>query len=419
MVRPARLQVPQLRGRGRDRDRAHLPQRLAQSRPATTSPATPSATTSACTTSATPMPARCCRVKGSDTLAPLGPGLVTDWDFRGKRLRTYVNGAVAQDGSTDEMQWDMHYLVADIARTITLLPGDVLLSGTPANSRPVQPGDVVEVEVEGLGRLTNHIVAGPGRYPGRRSARSPPSQRGGRLHRARRRLGVPRHPAAHPGLIMKPGVGRSRRAQAEHKEERMRVVVDTDLCQDHGQCVVRSTRGLPDRPGHGQAWSCRRKYPRRACGTRSRKPPTSARCRPSRSRADFPFRHGRRLGGDESAHRDRGRVHGGLRAAEQLRAGGHAGAIVAYSATSWHTRITGRRCRRRPCAGPSHEALAYRLKPVRGRCAVAARRPGNRRRPARANGSLATGEQLSYDALVAATGVSARRLPLPVPLCSR
>ncbi|BBJ45673.1 fumarylacetoacetate (FAA) hydrolase [Streptomyces antimycoticus] len=101
------------------------------------------------------------RVKGSDTLCPLGPGLVTDWNFRGKYLRTYVNGRPAQDGSTDEMKWDMHYLVADIARTITLHPGDVLLSGTPANSRPVQPGDVVEVEVEGLGRLTNHIVTGP------------------------------------------------------------------------------------------------------------------------------------------------------------------------------------------------------------------------------------------------------------------
>ncbi|MFI0411291.1 fumarylacetoacetate hydrolase family protein [Actinomadura sp. 3N508] len=101
------------------------------------------------------------RVKGSDTLCPLGPGLVTDWDFHGKYLRTYVNGELVQDGSTDEMEWDMHYLVADIARTITLYPGDVLLSGTPANSRPVQPGDVVEVEAEGLGRLRNHIVAGP------------------------------------------------------------------------------------------------------------------------------------------------------------------------------------------------------------------------------------------------------------------
>jgi 5-oxopent-3-ene-1,2,5-tricarboxylate decarboxylase/2-hydroxyhepta-2,4-diene-1,7-dioate isomerase len=54
----------------------------------------------------------------------------------------------------------MHYLVADIARTITLLPGDVILSGTPAGSRPVEPGDVVTVEVDGLGALTNNIVQG-------------------------------------------------------------------------------------------------------------------------------------------------------------------------------------------------------------------------------------------------------------------
>jgi 5-oxopent-3-ene-1,2,5-tricarboxylate decarboxylase / 2-hydroxyhepta-2,4-diene-1,7-dioate isomerase len=101
------------------------------------------------------------RVKGSDTMAPLGPGLVTDWDFHGKGLRTYVNGTLVQDGSTDEMQWNMHYLVADIARTITLNPGDVILSGTPANSRPVKPGDVVEVEADGLGRLRNHVVEGP------------------------------------------------------------------------------------------------------------------------------------------------------------------------------------------------------------------------------------------------------------------
>jgi 5-oxopent-3-ene-1,2,5-tricarboxylate decarboxylase / 2-hydroxyhepta-2,4-diene-1,7-dioate isomerase len=101
------------------------------------------------------------RVKGSDTLAPVGPGLVTDWDFRNKMIRTYVNGEVKQEDNTDNMEWDMHYLVADIARTITLLPGDMLFSGTPAFSRPVQPGDIVEVEVEGLGRLTNHIVVGP------------------------------------------------------------------------------------------------------------------------------------------------------------------------------------------------------------------------------------------------------------------
>jgi 5-oxopent-3-ene-1,2,5-tricarboxylate decarboxylase/2-hydroxyhepta-2,4-diene-1,7-dioate isomerase len=101
------------------------------------------------------------RVKGSDTLCPIGPGLVTGWDFRDKMIRTYVNGQVVQEDSTANMEWDMHYLVADIARTITLEPGDVLLSGTPANSRPVQPGDVVNVDVEGLGRLSNTIVQGP------------------------------------------------------------------------------------------------------------------------------------------------------------------------------------------------------------------------------------------------------------------
>mgnify|MGYP001328280246 FL=1 len=101
------------------------------------------------------------RVKGSDTLAPIGPGLVTGWDFHDKGIQTRVNGVVRQDSTTAEMEWDMHYLVADIARTITLVPGDSLFSGTPAFSRTVYPGDVVEVEVEGLGTLSNTIVQGP------------------------------------------------------------------------------------------------------------------------------------------------------------------------------------------------------------------------------------------------------------------
>lgn len=101
------------------------------------------------------------RVKGSDTLCPVGPALVPNWDFRDKRIRTLVNGEVRQDSTTTEMKWDMHYLVADLARTITLVPGDIILSGTPANSRTVVPGDVVTVEVEGLGALTNTIVGGP------------------------------------------------------------------------------------------------------------------------------------------------------------------------------------------------------------------------------------------------------------------
>lgn len=101
------------------------------------------------------------RVKGSDTLCPLGPGLVSGWDFHHKSIETTVNGKTVQSGTTDEMVWDMHYLVADIARTITLEPGDVILSGTPAGSRPVEPGDEVSVTVEGLGTLTNVVVEGP------------------------------------------------------------------------------------------------------------------------------------------------------------------------------------------------------------------------------------------------------------------
>lgn len=100
------------------------------------------------------------RVKGSDTLCPLGPGLITEWDFHRKTIITLVNGVEKQSGNTSEMEWDMHYLVADIARSITLLPGDVILSGTPAGSRPVEPGDIVSVEVEGLGTLVNRIVEG-------------------------------------------------------------------------------------------------------------------------------------------------------------------------------------------------------------------------------------------------------------------
>lgn len=98
------------------------------------------------------------RVKGADTLSPVGPGLVTDWDFRGKTIQTLVNDRVVQEGRTDNMIWDAHYLVADLARMMTLHPGDVVFTGTPAHSRPVEPGDTVSVLVEGLGRLDNTIA---------------------------------------------------------------------------------------------------------------------------------------------------------------------------------------------------------------------------------------------------------------------
>ena len=62
------------------------------------------------------------------------------------------------EGSAADLIWPISYLLADLCRLITLEPGDIVLSGTPANSRPMEPGDVVEVEVSGLGRLTNTVV---------------------------------------------------------------------------------------------------------------------------------------------------------------------------------------------------------------------------------------------------------------------
>ena len=136
------------------------------------------------------------RVKGSRHALPAGPGPgLPAGTSAASACARYVNGEVVQDGSTDEMTWDMHYLVADIARLITLVPGDVLLSGTPANSRPVQPGDLVEVEVDGLGRLASHIVEGPAGVRADVGAQPTESEEV-TLHRARRRLGAARRPPA-------------------------------------------------------------------------------------------------------------------------------------------------------------------------------------------------------------------------------
>jgi 5-oxopent-3-ene-1,2,5-tricarboxylate decarboxylase/2-hydroxyhepta-2,4-diene-1,7-dioate isomerase len=100
------------------------------------------------------------RVKGADTLAPLGPGLVRGWTPEDQVIRTRVNGEVVQESSLKGMVFSVAYVVADLARMMTLVPGDVIFSGTPANSRPVEPGDVVTVECDGLGVLENTIAEG-------------------------------------------------------------------------------------------------------------------------------------------------------------------------------------------------------------------------------------------------------------------
>jgi 2-keto-4-pentenoate hydratase/2-oxohepta-3-ene-1,7-dioic acid hydratase in catechol pathway len=100
------------------------------------------------------------RVKGQDGFCPIGPVLVDagDLDPTDLTLRTFVNGEVVQDGNTGGLLFSFAYMLADLSRLITLEAGDILLTGTPANSRPVEPGDVVEVEVEEIGRLSNRIV---------------------------------------------------------------------------------------------------------------------------------------------------------------------------------------------------------------------------------------------------------------------
>ena len=110
------------------------------------------------------------RVKGQDGFCPIGPELVpaSEFDPTSFEIRTYLNGEAVQQGSASDLIWPISYLLADLSRLITLEPGDVVLSGTPANSRPMEPGDVVEVEATNLGRLSNTVIdwdvdlSGPG-----------------------------------------------------------------------------------------------------------------------------------------------------------------------------------------------------------------------------------------------------------------
>jgi 5-oxopent-3-ene-1,2,5-tricarboxylate decarboxylase / 2-hydroxyhepta-2,4-diene-1,7-dioate isomerase len=99
------------------------------------------------------------RVKGQDGFCPVGPGLVSGIDIRESIIRSYRNGVLAQEGAVADMIFGIDYLIADLARHITLMPGDVILTGTPANSRPLEVGDLIEIEVTGIGRLSNRVVS--------------------------------------------------------------------------------------------------------------------------------------------------------------------------------------------------------------------------------------------------------------------
>jgi 2-keto-4-pentenoate hydratase/2-oxohepta-3-ene-1,7-dioic acid hydratase in catechol pathway len=98
------------------------------------------------------------RAKGFDTFCPLGPWMETGTDPADLQLTTTVNGAVRQQARTSELRWDVPNLIAHVSQVMTLLPGDVLLTGTPAGVGPLSAGDEVSVTIESIGTLTNRVV---------------------------------------------------------------------------------------------------------------------------------------------------------------------------------------------------------------------------------------------------------------------
>ncbi len=97
------------------------------------------------------------RAKSFDTFAPIGPWIETDLDPQAVRIRAYLNGELVQDSSTEKLIFPVYELVSFISHVLTLYPGDVIATGTPPGVGPLSPGDVVEIEVEGVGRLVNFV----------------------------------------------------------------------------------------------------------------------------------------------------------------------------------------------------------------------------------------------------------------------
>ena len=100
------------------------------------------------------------RGKSFDTFCPIGPFIETELDVSDVRVVTRVNGEIRQDGRTSQMVFPVDFLVRYISRQMTLNAGDVIATGTPSGVGKLEPGDVCEVEVDGLGTLSNHVIAG-------------------------------------------------------------------------------------------------------------------------------------------------------------------------------------------------------------------------------------------------------------------
>ena len=99
------------------------------------------------------------RAKGFDSFCPLGPVMVSGIDPANLAIRCIVNGVVRQNSRTDQLVFDVATLIAFVSDIMTLMPGDIISTGTPAGVGPLEPGDIVSVEIEGIGALTNPVVA--------------------------------------------------------------------------------------------------------------------------------------------------------------------------------------------------------------------------------------------------------------------
>lgn len=97
------------------------------------------------------------RAKGADTFGPFGPSIAAGLDYGNLLLQTRLNGQVVQKQSTSDLLFDPPAIVSWVSRFVTLLPGDIIFTGTPGQTRPVKPGDTVEVEIEGIGVLRNPV----------------------------------------------------------------------------------------------------------------------------------------------------------------------------------------------------------------------------------------------------------------------
>jgi len=98
------------------------------------------------------------RAKGHDTFCPVGPWIVTDLDPADLEIRTEVNGALRQHSRTSLMIHDVGAIIEWVSAVMTLLPGDLILTGTPAGVGPIEDGDTVSITIEGIGTLTNPVV---------------------------------------------------------------------------------------------------------------------------------------------------------------------------------------------------------------------------------------------------------------------